>query len=239
MTKRIALDQLVGRQQRRAEAAGGAGGAAGCPAGRRRGLVSRAAEGSIRRSGAPSRLRGRPARDREGARRARCRRSTRSPRSATAAARRVQPGAVRHTTASIGVQLNMPLYAGGAIQNRIKETLVLEERARNDLEAARRGVTQATRAGLLHAAVGRGPGEGAGSGRSARASSRSRRRSSATGSACASTSTCSTRRPSCSRPGATWPAPRYDVLLATLRLRQASGQLTPADVLAIDRLLAP
>ena len=32
---------------------------------------------------------------------------------------------------------------------------------------------------------------------------------------------------------------RYDVLLATLRLRQASGQLTPADVLAIDRLLAP
>jgi len=32
---------------------------------------------------------------------------------------------------------------------------------------------------------------------------------------------------------------RYDVLLATLRLRQASGQLTPADVLEIDRLLAP
>ena len=32
---------------------------------------------------------------------------------------------------------------------------------------------------------------------------------------------------------------RYDVLLGTLRLRQASGQLTPSDVLAIDRLLAP
>ena len=31
------------------------------------------------------------------------------------------------------------------MQNRINETLVLEERSRNDLEAARRGVTQATR----------------------------------------------------------------------------------------------
>ncbi|MGZ5248694.1 MAG: TolC family protein, partial [Caldimonas sp.] len=31
---------------------------------------------------------------------------------------------------------------------------------------------------------------------------------------------------------------RYDVLLATLRLRQASGQLTPSDVRAIDSLLA-
>ncbi|MEO5843927.1 MAG: TolC family protein, partial [Caldimonas sp.] len=43
-----------------------------------------------------------------------------------------------NTGASIGLQLNMPLYSGGAIQNRIRETLILEERSRNDLEAARR-----------------------------------------------------------------------------------------------------
>ena len=55
-----------------------------------------------------------------------------------------QPGLFGQNT-SIGVQLNMPIFAGGAIQNRIKETLVLEERARNDLAAARRGVTQTTR----------------------------------------------------------------------------------------------
>ena len=30
---------------------------------------------------------------------------------------------------------------------------------------------------------------------------------------------------------------RYDVLLNTLRLRQAAGRLTPSDVLAIDQLL--
>ena len=57
----------------------------------------------------------------------------------------VPAGRVRPDHGSIGLQLNMPLYTGGAIQNRIKETLVLEERSRNDLEAARRGVTQTTR----------------------------------------------------------------------------------------------
>jgi outer membrane protein len=47
--------------------------------------------------------------------------------------------------ASIGLQLNWPLYTGGATQNRLKETLSLEERARNDVEAARRAVSQGTR----------------------------------------------------------------------------------------------
>jgi len=40
----------------------------------------------------------------------------------------------------------MPLFAGYAIQNRVKETVALEEKARNDLEAARRTVAKATRA---------------------------------------------------------------------------------------------
>ena len=44
------------------------------------------------------------------------------------------------TSASVGVTLQMPLFAGYAIQNRIKETLLLEEKSRNDLEAARRAV---------------------------------------------------------------------------------------------------
>ena len=50
-----------------------------------------------------------------------------------------------NSVGSIGVQVNVPLYTGGSIQNRIRETLVLEERSRNDLEAARRAVTQTTR----------------------------------------------------------------------------------------------
>jgi outer membrane protein len=35
---------------------------------------------------------------------------------------------VRTNTASVGVQFNLPLFAGGAIQNRVKETLALEKR---------------------------------------------------------------------------------------------------------------
>ncbi|HEY6133686.1 MAG TPA: TolC family outer membrane protein [Rubrivivax sp.] len=45
----------------------------------------------------------------------------------------------------IGVELNWPLYTGGSVQNRIKETLSLEDKARNDLEAVRRGVSTNTR----------------------------------------------------------------------------------------------
>jgi outer membrane protein len=49
------------------------------------------------------------------------------------------------STLSLGVQVNVPIYSGYSVQNRIKETLSLEERSRNDLDAARRAVAQATR----------------------------------------------------------------------------------------------
>ena len=51
--------------------------------------------------------------------------------------------------ASIGLNLNLPLYAGGSISARVRETVALEEKARNDLEAARRNTAQATRAAFL------------------------------------------------------------------------------------------
>lgn len=49
------------------------------------------------------------------------------------------------TSTSIGVTLRMPLFAGFAIQNRVKETLLLEEQARHNLEQARRRATEDTR----------------------------------------------------------------------------------------------
>ena len=48
-------------------------------------------------------------------------------------------------TGSVGLAFNLPLFAGYAVQNRIKETLALEDKARNDLEGAKRTVAQATR----------------------------------------------------------------------------------------------
>ena len=47
--------------------------------------------------------------------------------------------------ASVGVQLNVPLFSGFAVQNRVRETIVLQDKAREDLEAARRSVAQGTR----------------------------------------------------------------------------------------------
>ncbi|HEX5355700.1 MAG TPA: TolC family outer membrane protein [Aquabacterium sp.] len=49
------------------------------------------------------------------------------------------------TTALIGVELNVPLYAGGAIQNRIKEVLALSDKAERDVDNAKRSVALATR----------------------------------------------------------------------------------------------
>ena len=46
---------------------------------------------------------------------------------------------------SVGLSFNWPLFAGYSVQNRIKETLALEDKARNDLEGAKRTVAQATR----------------------------------------------------------------------------------------------
>ncbi|MDE2419082.1 MAG: TolC family outer membrane protein [Burkholderiales bacterium] len=51
----------------------------------------------------------------------------------------------RANVATIGLSFNLPLFAGFSTQNRIKETVALEEKARTDLEAAKRAVSQGTR----------------------------------------------------------------------------------------------
>jgi outer membrane protein len=51
----------------------------------------------------------------------------------------------RSTSGTVGLAFNLPLFAGFAVQNRIKETLALEDKARSDLDIAKRTVAQATR----------------------------------------------------------------------------------------------
>jgi len=137
---------------------------------------------------------------------------------------------------SIGVQVNVPLYTGGSIQNRIRETLVLEERSRNDLEAARRTVTQTTRQAYytLQSSTAQVKALEA-----AEASSQLALEATQLGYRVgirvnvdvlnAQSQLYQTRRDLARA--------RYDLLLATLRLRQASGRLEASDVLGIDRLL--
>ena len=54
-------------------------------------------------------------------------------------------GNVRTNNASVGLQFNLPLYAGNAIENRVREALALVEKSRADRETALRNISQAIR----------------------------------------------------------------------------------------------
>lgn len=61
------------------------------------------------------------------------------------------PGVSSRTNqGSIGVALNLPLFAGFAVQNRVKETLSLEEKARAQLEQAQRETIQGTQTAFFN-----------------------------------------------------------------------------------------
>ena len=141
------------------------------------------------------------------------------------------------TSGSIGVQLNWPLYTGGATQNRVKETLSLEDAARNNLEAARRGVAQGSRVAFfgLQSQLAQVKALEA-----AESSSKLALEATQLGYRVgvrvnldvlnAQTQLFTTQRDLARA--------RYDVLVNTLRLRQASGQLAPLDIDQVNRLLA-
>jgi outer membrane protein len=57
---------------------------------------------------------------------------------------------------TVSVVMSIPIFAGFATENRYKETVSLEEKAKNDLEAARRNVAQATRAAYFGVVSGIG-----------------------------------------------------------------------------------
>ena len=135
------------------------------------------------------------------------------------------------------MQFNLPLFAGYAIQNRVKETLALEEKARTDLEAARRGVAQATRSAYFGVISGLGQVKAL---EAAEASSQSALEANQLGYQVgvrinidvlnAQSQLFQTKRDLAQA--------RYNVLLGQLRLKQASGQLKPEDLQAVNALLA-
>jgi len=140
------------------------------------------------------------------------------------------------SSASVGVQLNMTLYSGGAITNRIHETEVLAQRAQDDLDNARRTVTQATRQAFYTLASGSAQVKAL---EAAEASSQLALEATQLGYRVgvrvnidvlnAQTQLYQTQRDLARA--------RYDVLLGQLRLRQAAGRVTAQDVASIDRLL--
>ncbi|NQW81460.1 MAG: TolC family outer membrane protein, partial [Polaromonas sp.] len=66
------------------------------------------------------------------------------------------PNGSRSTSAVVGLNFNLPLFAGFATQNRVRETLSLSDKARTDLEGARRTVALSTRTAFFGLVSGQG-----------------------------------------------------------------------------------
>jgi outer membrane protein len=67
--------------------------------------------------------------------------------------RTLNTGAIAYTSRAtgnaIGVQLNVPIFSGFAVTSRVRESIALEDKARNDLEATRRNAVLGVRQAYL------------------------------------------------------------------------------------------
>jgi outer membrane protein len=143
----------------------------------------------------------------------------------------------RTNTGQVGVTFNLPLFSGFATQNRIRETLSLEEKAQADLEATRRSVAQATRTAYLGVVSGQGQVRAL---EAAEASSQSALEANRLGYQVgvrinidvlnSQSQLFQTKRDLAQA--------RYNVLLGHLKLRQANGTLSPEDLGRLNALLA-
>jgi outer membrane protein len=143
----------------------------------------------------------------------------------------------RNNTATVGVLFNLPLFAGFATQNRIRETLSLEEKAQSDLESARRAVAQAVRTAFFGVVSGQGQVKAL---EAAEASSQSALDANRLGYQVgvrinidvlnSQSQLFQTKRDLA--------LARYNVLLGQLKLRQANGTLSPEHLSRLNTLLA-
>jgi outer membrane protein len=139
--------------------------------------------------------------------------------------------------ATVGVQFNLPLFAGFATQNRVRETLSLEEKARADLDAAQRNVAQGTRTAYFGVVSGQGQVKAL---EAAEASSQSALDANKLGYQVgvrinidvlnSQSQLYQTKRDLAKA--------RYDVLVGGLKLRQANGSLSSNDLQGVNALLA-
>jgi outer membrane protein len=139
---------------------------------------------------------------------------------------------------SAAIVLNMPIFAGFSTMYRVKETVALEDKARSDYENARRATAQATRTAYFGLVAGLSQVKAY---EAAEASSQSALDANKLGYSVgvninidvlnSQSQLYQTKRDLAKA--------RYDVLVTNLKLRQAAGTLTPADLQPINDLLAP
>lgn len=145
---------------------------------------------------------------------------------------------VKSNTAGIGLQFSLPIYAGGAIDARVREAIALQSKSATDLEAARRTAEQSARSTFLIVNSGLGQVRAL---EAAERSSQLALDSNQLGYQVgvrinidvlnAQQQLFTTRRDLSKA--------RYDVLVNGLKLRQASGTLTEDDLRSVNALLGP
>jgi len=142
----------------------------------------------------------------------------------------------RANVASVGVQLRWALVTGGAVQSDVEQTAHLLDRSQADLDTARLAAAQQARAAYLSLQSGLAQVKALDA---AIASSRSSLQANETGFKVgmrvnidvlnALSQLYETQRQA--------DKARYDVLINALRLKDAAGQLAPADIAALSALL--
>ena len=147
------------------------------------------------------------------------------------------PSSGNGLSANVALQLTMPLYTGESVQNRIKETLALEDKAQSDLEAGRRSVAQGTRSAFFGLNSLRAQVTAL---EAAESSIKLALEATQLGYKVGvrvnlDVLNAQTQLYQAQRDLA---RARYDVVVNSLKLRQVSGQLQPQDVNAVDALLA-
>lgn len=139
---------------------------------------------------------------------------------------------------TVGLVLNVPLFTGFSGVYKVKEAIALKDKAQADLENARRGTEQATRNTYFGLIAGLSQVKAY---EAAEASSQSALDANKLGYSVgvninidvlnSQSQLYQTKRDLAKA--------RYDVLVTNLKLRQAAGTLTPADLQPINALLAP
>ena len=140
------------------------------------------------------------------------------------------------TSATVGVSVNIPVFSGFQVQNRIRETLVLEDQSLADLNAQRRSVAQATRTAFYGLRSGAAQVNAL---QAAESSSLLALQATELGYKVGVRVNIDVLNAQAQlyNTQAQLARARYDVVLAGLRLRQASGRVTADDVAALNALL--
>jgi outer membrane protein len=140
--------------------------------------------------------------------------------------------------ASVGLSFSLPLYAGNAVTNRVRETLALQAKADTDLEASKRTISQGVRTAYFGVQSGLAQIKAL---EAAEASSQSALDANKLGyqvgvriniDVLNSQSQLFDTKTKLAKA-------RYDVLLGGLKLRQAAGVLQRDDLDSVSKLLAP